>query len=123
MHEDAKEKKIVFGVEDNARINTKDVFLKKSTCLWNEIMNINDILSKANNIMFLGYSLGETDHHYFKRFFTEASFPYSSSKTIIISHYKEDGMYDVFEQLDSLTNNKIQELRTYQDFGMFDLAE
>ena len=123
VHGNAKNSKIVFGVEDQARINEDDVFLKKSACLWNEVQDINKILQKAKNIIFLGYSLGETDHHYFDDFFRSSSFSYSEKKSIIISHYKEDGMYDVLKQLDKLTGNRIQNLRTHQDFRMFDLSE
>lgn len=126
VHGNAKKNKIVFGVEDNARINANDVFLKKSTCLWNEMLNINSVLSDTKNIIFLGYSLGETDHHYFKDFFQSASinnFMDKTRKNILVSYYKEDGMYDVLKQIDSMTNNRIQGLRTHQNFKMFDLAE
>ena len=126
VHGNAKKNKIVFGVEDNARINVNDVFLKKSTCLWNEVINVNSVLSNAKKIIFLGYSLGETDHHYFEDFFRVASinnFMDKTQKNILISHYKEDGMYDVLKQIDSMTNNRIQGLRTHQNFEMFDLAE
>lgn len=123
VHGTAKNNQIVFGVEDNARINKNDVFLKKSTCIWNEICDVNQILSNANNIIFLGYSLGETDHHYFDDFFGNACHSHSVRKNIAISYYKEEGMYDIFKQLDSLTINRIQYLRTHQNFEMIDLAK
>ena len=126
IHGSAENNRIVFGVEDNARINANDVFLKKSTCLWNKILNIEAILSDVNNIVFLGYSLGETDHHYFRDFFQRTSHNSSMNKTqksIWISYYKEDGMYDILKQIDALTNNRIQSLRTYQNFNMFDWTE
>lgn len=126
VHGTAKENKIVFGVEDNARINASDVFLKKSTCIWNKIYDIDKILSKAKDIIFLGYSLGETDHHYFKQFFQTAAinnFMDKNRKNIFISYYKEDSMYDILKQIDDMTNNRIQGLRTHQNFKMFDLAK
>lgn len=126
IHGTAKENKIVFGVEDNARINPSDVFLKKSTCLWNEILDIDSLLSNVKDIIFLGYSLGETDHHYFKQFFLTAAinnFMDKSRKNILISYYKEDSMYDILRQIDGLTNNRIQGLRAHQNFKMFDLAK
>ncbi|MDH6306418.1 hypothetical protein M2459_003142 [Parabacteroides sp. PF5-5] len=126
VHGNARKNKIVFGVEDDARINSNDVFLKKSTSLWNEILNVNSVLSSAENIIFLGYSLGETDHHYFKDFFLSASlngFMNKTRKNILISYYKEDGMYDILKQIDSMTNNRIQGIRTHHNFKMFDLAE
>lgn len=126
IHGSAKKNKIVFGIEDGARININDVFLKKSTCLWNEIIDIEGVLSEANNILFLGYSFGETDHHYFKHFFQNLSVlkPRDGErKSILISYYKEDGMYDILKQIDSLTGNQIQKLRINHNFNMFDLAE
>ncbi len=126
LHGSAKKNKIVFGVEDDARINVNDIFLKKSTCLWNEIIDVENILSKTNNIIFIGYSLGETDHHYFKHFFQDLSLmkPHNGkSKNIFISHYQEDGMYEILKQIDSLTSHRIQNLRTNHSFDMFDLAE
>ncbi|MCL2311909.1 MAG: bacteriophage abortive infection AbiH family protein [Firmicutes bacterium] len=126
VHGRAENNKIVFGVEDNARINANDIFLKKSTCLWNPILNIDSILSNENNIVFLGYSLGETDHHYFKQFFSAASinnFLNKTRKSIYISYYKEDGKDDIFKQIDALTSNRILGLRTHQNFKMMDWAE
>lgn len=127
VHGTAKKNKIVFGVEDNARINADDVFLKKSTCLWNEILNIDSLLSNTKDIIFLGYSLGETDHHYFKRFFENAAINVfmneNRNKNISISYYGEEGMYNILKQIDSMTNNHIQNLRTNQNFKMFDLAK
>lgn len=126
VHGTAKNNRIVFGVEDNARINKNDVFLKKSTCLWNEILNIDSLLSNVKNIIFLGYSLGETDHHYFNHFFQTAAidnFSDRNRKNILISYYKEDSMYDILKQIDKMTSNHIQSLRTHQNFKMFDLEE
>lgn len=126
MHGTAKNNKIVFGVEDSARINVNDVFLKKSTCLWNEIIDIDSLLSDAKNIIFLGYSLGETDHHYFKDFFQTAAinnFMDKRQKNIFVSYYKEDSMYDILKQIDYMTSNRIQGLRTHHNFKMFDLSK
>jgi len=126
VHGKAKENKIVFGVEDGARVNVNDVFLKKSTCLWNEIIDIRGILSEADNILFLGYSLGETDHHYFNNFFRHdllLSSLTQKAKNIVISYYQQDGKYEVLKQIDSLTGHNIQTLRTKHNFTMFDLAE
>lgn len=126
VHGTAKENKIVFGVEDNARVNANDVFLKKSTCIWNKIYDIDKSLSNTKNIIFLGCSLGETDHHYFEPFFKTAAinnFMDRSRKNIFISYYGEEGMYNILKQIDDMTSSRIQGLRTHQNFTMFDLAE
>ena len=72
--------------------------------------------------MFVGYSLGETDHHYFEDFFRSSCYSGSSMKNIIVSYYKENGMYDILKQLDTMTLHNIQNLRIFQNFKMFDLS-
>lgn len=123
IHGKASNNKIVFGIEDGARINPDDIFLKKSTCLWNDIWDIESLLIEAKTIVFLGYSLGETDHHYFNRFFQKMYFARlnTKKKNIIISYFKEDGMYEILKQIDILTSHNIQELRNNQNFIMKDL--
>ncbi len=125
VHGRAMDKQIVFGVEDNARINENDVFLKKSTCLWNNVIDVNQKLSSVSSIIFLGYSLGETDHHYFSDFFRKLTYKDPIKhipKEIIISYYKEDGLYDVLKRIDVLTHNQISALRLINSFYMLDLA-
>lgn len=125
VHGSAKDGKIVFGVQDDARIRTGDIFLKKSTCLWNNILDINTILEESDTVICMGYSLGKTDHHYFRNFFRNRSFSSSNrdKKYISISYYKEDGMYQILEQLDVLTSRGINDLRKNNQFEMFDLAK
>lgn len=125
VHGIAKKNKIVFGVEDRASINKGDVFLKKSTCLWNDVVNIDGILADAGTIIFLGYSLGETDHHYFSDFFAGLTFKHYPEvlKTIMISFFQEDGYYDILKQVDNLTRNQIHQMRSLHDYKMFNMAE
>lgn len=125
IHGKAKENQIVFGVEDDARINDKDIFLKKSTCTWNEIVDIDNYLTNASQIVFWGYSLGETDHHYFEEFFRSVRNKHSAkgAKHIFIYHYGEEGHDDILRQIDELTIHGIHALRSNNDFNMADLAK
>lgn len=45
----------------------------------------------------------------------------TKKKNIIISYFKEDGMYEILKQIDILTSHNIQELRNNQNFIMKDL--
>jgi hypothetical protein len=125
IHGRAKNNQIVFGVEDRARINDKDTFLKKSTCTWNKMVDIDDYLSKDNIIIFLGYSLGETDHHYFDNFFHTACLRNTQmgAKQIAITHYGADGFDDIMRQVDTLTSNQIHKLRSNNELQTIDLAK
>lgn len=125
VHGSSNENRIVFGVEDSAQINKKDVFLKKSTCDWNKVINIDEYISEATSIIFWGYSLGETDHHYFTNFFQSLSrkFGSPSRKNILITHFREDGKYEIYEQLDSLTIRNINQLRINHNLFLIDISE
>ncbi len=125
IHGRAKENRIVFGVEDQARINRNDIFLKKSTCTWNEIIDVDEKLSTASEIVFMGYSLGETDHHYFSKFFRKIIHKNSvrRPKNISISYYGDDGYDDILIQVDALTMENIHGLRSNNKFDMINFAD
>jgi len=124
IHGMAKNNQIVFGVEDRAHINAKDVFLKKSYCVWNEIVDIENILSKVSEIYFSGHSLGETDHHYFSDFFSKMTnkHSYPSAKNIYITHHDEEGFDNIMQQIDIMTNKNIYSARKNHKFEFIPLA-
>ena len=127
IHGKAKNNQIVFGVEDGARINDKDIFLLKSSCFWNKIEDIDTYLSEASRVIFLGYSLGETDHHYFGKFFRNACHknPSMGIKSIFISHYGEEGYDDILRQIDAMTLHNLYTFRSnlHNDLEMTDFAK
>ncbi len=60
---------IVFGVEDTANLQNDHIFLHKSYSPNCNNQGVNLIFNGADNFIFFGYSLGQTDHSYFDDFF------------------------------------------------------
>lgn len=100
-------KDIILGVEDEAVIPKHFIFLKKSTSsIYLSDIDYNKILLEANNIYFFGYSLGETDHSYFKDFFSKISSGFDR-KHIVFYYYQEEGKYNIDYELDTLTLHQL----------------
>lgn len=108
---------IIFGVEDNADIPEEYVYLKKSTHPIFKPIDFSNILSNAEEVIFFGYSLGESDHMYFKDFFEEQSRKSTVRKPmkIKIYHFGEESYFQIHSQLDKLTNKNITGLKQHND--------
>lgn len=117
------ENEIIFGVEDNADIPEEYIYLKKSTHPKFKPINFSNRLSDAEEVVFFGYSLGESDHMYFKEFFEEQSRKATARKLmkIRIYHFGEDSYFQIHSQLDKLTNRNITGLKQYNDVRFIDL--
>ena len=117
------QKGIIFGIEDNADIPEKYIFLKKSTHPIFKPINFSERLSIAEEIIFFGYSLGESDHMYFKDFFKEQSTKETVRKRmkIKIYYFGEDSYFQMHAQLDKLTNKNITGLKQLNDVSFINL--
>lgn len=60
---------IVFGVEDKAELQDEEGYLYKSFSPYKEIRPIKQLLNTYTNVIFFGYSLGDTDRQYFEGYF------------------------------------------------------
>lgn len=104
---------IVFGIEDSVEIAKEHVFLYKS---HNQNQNINgliNILNNADNVIFFGYSLGETDHSYFDDFFRVQTLPDCKSKSFTFYYHGQEAYDDLIWQLKTLTKNRLSYLKQY----------
>lgn len=121
IHGSIEEDNIIFGVEDNARLDPEYVFLKKSV---NKNFKAIDFNYQLNNCQFLGifgHSLGETDHMYFDDFFQkECLRDNGEKKDILIYHHGEKSYYDIFSQLDILTLRRISKLKKLNKLRLSD---
>lgn len=118
-----KEDDIVFGVEDSANLNRKHVFLYKSHSRHQNVKDLPYILDKAKNIIFFGYSIGETDHSYFDDFFMRQTQFNCDKKKFIFFHYGKSSYDDIKWQLKNLTKNRLAKLNEYNDIKFFDVKE
>lgn len=122
IHGSINDENIIFGIEDSSFISPKHVFLKKSTHKNFDSTNYNPILKESEIVMVFGHSLGETDHTYFSEFFNHAvlDLQNKTKQKIVIHHYGEQGYYELFSQIDSLTHRQISKLKQLNKFKMIE---
>lgn len=121
IHGTVKERKIIFGVEDKARIDRSHVFLKKSFNSNFTPIHFKTVFDNASNIVFFGHSLGETDHMYFHIFLSELAI-IQHNKNIYIHHFGKKAYTEIFMQLDTLTNNSLSGFRQNNTFKTIDVS-
>lgn len=108
---------IVFGVEETANINNEHVFLHKSRSKYINLNSFNHLLRSSNEIIFFGYSLGETDHYYFSSFLSHVS-----GKKITFYHYNEDDYENLYKQLTILTGKRCTKLKTNNEIEFISIS-
>lgn len=117
------EEDIVFGIEDKASVDTSHVFLYKSHNQKQDISSLRRYLDESLNIIFFGYSLGETDHSYFDEFFKHYSTHGCHYKHITF-YYKDDDAYDnLVVQLNTLTDSSLSKLKQYNSVKFIKVSE
>ena len=118
IHGSAYEKKIVFGVHDNARIEDEHVFLRKavSGAIFKD-QSVGKIMRSASkSVVVFGHSLGITDNTQFEAFFNLKS--NEKCCAIDIHYHSEDSYYDLYQNIDYMTVNKLQAFSFRHDFKM-----
>lgn len=113
IHGSVKEKSIVFGIEDEAKVDQNHLYLQKSYNKNYKGVNLNNLWKAVSEIHIFGHSLGETDHPYFNEFFIQAangSFQRIGLK-LFIYYYGEESYKDLMIQINKMTQNQIRNLR------------
>lgn len=130
VHGEASKNDIIFGVEDNANIRPEHVFLRKAYPRYYKALNFNSIFNEINDLIFFGHSLGETDHTYFQRLFSESCSdgynPYSDNKRNKAFHfyyYTEDGYHKLMQQIDALTYHKLTSFRQFNNVKFINVEQ
>lgn len=106
---------IVFGVEDSQRLRQSHQFLYKSHSKHTHSTKFFNRLNNAQNIIFFGYSLGETDHSYFEDFFESLLEPVKSEKNLIFYYYQDEDRDNIMWMLRKLTKEKFTQLNMYNN--------
>lgn len=119
IHGECRNGNIIFGVDDQARINPAHIFLYKSTSNHSGGRGIKKALKTATQIFFFGHSLGESDHMYLREFFSRLV---SIDKDIDLHfyHHGEAGFIDLHKQLRKLTDNSVSILKSNNSFNIYD---
>lgn len=125
VHGSVQDGEIIFGVEDQADIKPKHVFLRKAYNQNFKATNVIDNLENLKELYIIGHSLGETDHMYLNNFFTTYSYPhyYGKGKKITLYHYGEEGYNQLFMQLDKLTGQNLSLFKRNNDFKTIDTSK
>lgn len=122
VHGSAKNRDIIFGVEDRAKIEDEHLFLQKSYNSNYTGINLADQISGANTFYIWGHSLGETDHTYFAKFFqilTKEVYE-ANNQSIVLYHYGLTGYLQLLRQLKNLTDDNIALFKQQNNFHTID---
>lgn len=117
------DKNIILGVEDNADIPEDFIYLKKSTHDEYDNLRIYDLLKESNDISFWGYSLGISDHSYFKDYFIKSAQDIRDDNNITFYHYEEEGKDNIYKELDKLTYYNIGGLKRNNNINFIDVSK
>ena len=104
-------------------LQREHVFLYKSHNRYQDVRRLPQILENASQIIFFGYSLGETDHSYFDDFFKNQTKKDCRSKSFVFYHYGQDAYDDIIWQLKTLTNNRTSYLNQYNTIEFEDSSK
>lgn len=121
IHGDCLSKNIVFGVNDNARIDANHVFLYKSTSNHDGGRGIKNALKAASRVFFFGHSLAESDRMYLVDFFRDL-YVFENDIELHFFHYGETGYHDLHKSLHELTSNNVSELKSRNTFHVHDTS-
>jgi hypothetical protein len=117
---------IVFGIDDKADVKQEYVYLYKAFDQNRTKINTNQILENHDEIVFYGYSLGETDTVYFDDFFKKRceynELHKNKQKKITFYYYGEQGYKDLYYRLIILTNRNVSKLIQYNNVTFIDAS-
>ncbi len=110
---------IILGVEDSFNVKKEFQYVIKSHHPNYTSSNVRNILSKAEEVIFFGHSLGETDYHYFEDFFKDQTGIGNKtdfdSKRIVIFTYDEDSRLEMLYKLRELNERRVNYLYDRND--------
>lgn len=120
VHGSLKNNNIIFGVQDGKDIGN-NIFIRKSYHDNYEQFdcNIYDLLKTSQRIIFFGYSLGESDHTYFQKYFENLLI--QNGANIDFYYFQEKD--DIFRALELLTNKNVGTLRSNHTIRFIDSSK
>lgn len=121
IHGNCQNKNIIFGVNDNARVDPDHVFLYKSTSNHDGGRGIKNALKAASRVFFFGHSLAESDHMYLADFFRDL-YVFEKNIELHFFHYGETGYHDLHRRLHDLTSRNVSELKSRNIFHAHDTS-
>lgn len=118
VHGSIETDNIIVGVEDEA--TEVDNFYKKAYPHYYPGIQVSKYLGEVfQEIIFFGYSLGQTDHSYFKEFFSSRSRRTSVNDPLITIYFHDMKAADALnEELVKLTDSRLLSFKSLNNFVM-----
>lgn len=110
VHGSIENMDIIFGVEDKAMIHQKHIFLKKSYNRNFAESDISNFLTRENDVVLFGHSLGITDSSYFADYIFNLTSEFDNPE-LKFYHYGESGYDEMMIMLDFYTMNQLTKLK------------
>lgn len=117
------DKGIVFGVEDTAKLDKREVYLYKAYSPYKQLKPLMRLLSNSKNIIFYGYSMGDTDKQYFQSYFKNLANSDEFPHNITIYYYGQESYDTVKWQLQSYTDHSLSSLEMNHNVEYIDCKD
>lgn len=116
-----KESSLILGVQDDIEIDKSYSYIIKSHSPYYHSSRIIDLLEEADEVIFFGHSLGETDYPYFSEFFQSQCkrIEPEKRKKIRIFTFDENSRLDILYQLRIMNNKQTRMFFENADFALY----
>lgn len=112
VHGSIENQDIIFGVQDNARVQRTHKFLKKAYNKNYGKYDIKNLFEFENEIIIFGHSLGVTDSSYFTDYINGRSIHINQYNRLTFHYYGESGWDEMIDIIDEYTNNSLTAFRS-----------
>lgn len=121
IHGELSGNSLIIGIQDDLDINPSYNYMIKSFSEHFRSHNLIYDLEDADEVIFFGHSLGETDYHYFQDFFQKQTDRFRANKDLRLSIFTYDhkSRMDILQQLRNMNNKKTDMLFALCDFQLF----
>lgn len=112
---------LILGIQDSVEVDKSFSYVIKSHSPYYHSSHIIDMLESADEVIFFGHSLGETDYPYFSDFFKmqcQKTAP-EDRKKIRIFTYDEKSRLDILFQLRMMNDKQTRLFFENSDFALY----
>lgn len=121
IHGSLKDKSIIIGIQDDLDIAPDCNYMIKTFSEHFRSHNLISDLEDADEVIFFGHSLGETDYHYFKDFFLKQTDINKANRNLHVSIFTRDhnSRINILQQIRTMNNKKTDYLFGLCHFNIF----
>ena len=121
IHGNLKDGSHIIGIQDDIDIDPTYNYMIKSFSPYFRSHSLIYDLEDADEIIFFGHSLGETDYHYFKDFFSRQTDRSTATKNLKLSifTFDQDSRMNLLQQIRTMNNKRTDMLYALCEFNLF----